>query len=70
MAGIHSRLAKLEKLVKEGRAAAWKPWEMLTERGGAVLRNGVAQSEDDLAELAKTYRLITVHLPADMENGD
>ena len=69
MAGIHSRLAKLEKLVKEGRAAAWKPWAMLEERGGAVLRNGVAQSEDDLAELAKTYRLITVHLPDDTEDA-
>ena len=70
MAGIHSRLAKLEKLVKEGRAAAWKPWAMLEERGGAVLRNGVAQSEDDLAELAKTYRIITVHLPDDTEYGE
>ena len=69
MAGIHSRLAKLEKLVKEGRAAAWKPWAMLEERGGGVLRNGVAQSEDDLAELAKTYRLITVHLPDDTEDA-
>ena len=62
-------MAKLEKLVKEGRAAAWKPWAMLEERGGAVLRNGVAQSEDDLAELAKTYRLITVHLPDDTEDA-
>ena len=70
MAGIHSRLAKLERLVKEGRAAAWKPWAMVTERGGAVLRNGVAQSVDDLAELAKTYRIITVHLPDDMEDGE
>ena len=70
MAGIHSRLAKLERLVKEGRAAAWKPWAMLEERGGAVLRNGVALSEDDLAELAKTYRIITVHLPDDTEYGE
>ena len=70
MAAIHSRLAKLERLVKQGRAAAWKPWAMVEERPGAVLRNGVAQSEDDLAELAKTYRIITVHLPDDMEDGE
>jgi hypothetical protein len=69
LAAIHSRLAKLERLVKQGRAAAWKPWAMLEERGGAVLRNGVALSESDLAELAKTYRIITVHLPDDMEDG-
>ena len=70
MAAIHSRLAKLERLVKQGRAAAWKPWAMVEERGGAVLRNGVAQSEDDLAELAKTYRIITVHLPDDTDDGE
>ena len=69
MAAIHSRLAKLERLVKQGRAAAWRPWAMVEERNGAVLRNGVAQSEDDLAELAKTYRLITVHLPDDTEDA-
>ena len=56
--------------MKEGRAAAWKPWAMLEERGGAVLRNGVALSVDDLAELAKTYRIITVHLPDDTDDGE